>query len=90
MAETPRDLTNLLNEFDVARITRRSVSSVRTWRWVRQGGPRYIKIGASVRYRPEDLARWLESLPTGGSSLAAVALQAVRELHKQVKDLTEG
>lgn len=71
MAETQKDLTNLLNEFDVARIAGRSVSSVRTWRWARKGGPRYVKIGASVRYRPEDIARWLESRPTGGGEYAA-------------------
>jgi predicted DNA-binding transcriptional regulator AlpA len=56
----------LLTEHDVARITGLSVASVRRWRLLRQG-PKYLKIGAAVRYRPEDIAAWLESRPTGGS-----------------------
>jgi predicted DNA-binding transcriptional regulator AlpA len=58
-------LTNLLNEFDVAHITGLSVASVRRWRVLRQG-PRYLKIGSAVRYRPADISVWLESRPTGG------------------------
>jgi predicted DNA-binding transcriptional regulator AlpA len=55
----------LLNEYDVARITALSVASVRRWRLLRQG-PRYIKIGAAVRYWPQDLAAWLDSRPSSG------------------------
>jgi predicted DNA-binding transcriptional regulator AlpA len=55
----------LLNEHDVARITGLSVASVRRWRLLRQG-PKYLKIGAAVRYRPEDLSSWIASRPTGG------------------------
>jgi predicted DNA-binding transcriptional regulator AlpA len=55
----------LLNEHDVARITGLSVASVRRWRLLRQG-PKYLKIGAAVRYRPDDVTAWLESRPTGG------------------------
>ena len=55
----------LLNEHDVARITGLSVASVRRWRLLRQG-PKYLKIGAAVRYRPEDISAWLETRPTGG------------------------
>ena len=55
----------LLNEYDVARITRLSVASVRRWRLLRQG-PRYLKIGSAVRYKPEDIAAWLDSRPRGG------------------------
>jgi predicted DNA-binding transcriptional regulator AlpA len=58
-------IENLLNEHDVARITRLSVASVRRWRLLRQG-PKYLKIGAAVRYKTEDIAAWLESRPTGG------------------------
>lgn len=59
----------LLNEHDVARITGLSVASVRRWRLLRQG-PKYLKIGASVRYRAEDISAWLETRPTGGENLA--------------------
>jgi len=58
-------IENLLNEYDVARITGLSVASVRRWRLLRQG-PKYIKIGAAVRYKPEDISVWLESRPSGG------------------------
>jgi len=58
-------LPTLLNELDVARITGLSVASVRRWRLFKQG-PKYIKIGASVRYRATDVSAWLESRPTGG------------------------
>jgi predicted DNA-binding transcriptional regulator AlpA len=56
----------LLNEYGVARLTGLSVATVRRWRLLRQG-PRYLKLGAAVRYRPEDVAAWLESRPTGGA-----------------------
>lgn len=58
-------LDKLLNEHDVARILSVSVSKLRRWRLFGQG-PRYIKIGASVRYRPEDVKAYLDSRPTGG------------------------
>jgi predicted DNA-binding transcriptional regulator AlpA len=58
-------LEGRLNEFDVARITGMSVATVRRWRLLHQG-PKYIKIGAAVRYNPEDISTWLDSRPTGG------------------------
>ena len=67
----PNRLEELLTEHDVARITGLSVASVRRWRLLRQG-PRYLKIGAAVRYKPEDLMMWLKARPTGGG-LAAKA-----------------
>ena len=58
-------IADLLNEHDVARITGLSVASVRRWRLLRQG-PKYLKIGAAVRYKPEDVAAWIASRPSGG------------------------
>lgn len=58
-------VAELLNEHDVARITGLSVASVRRWRLFRQG-PKYLKIGAAVRYRTEDIRSWLDSRPAGG------------------------
>jgi hypothetical protein len=29
----------------------------------------YLKIGASVRYKPEDVVAWLESRPSGGGQM---------------------
>jgi predicted DNA-binding transcriptional regulator AlpA len=69
MATANNTLEVLLNEHDVARITGLSVASVRRWRLLRKG-PRYLKIGAAVRYKPEDMAAWLKSRPTGGGQSA--------------------
>jgi len=55
----------LLNEHDVARLTRLSLASLRRWRLLHRG-PKYLKLGSSVRYKPEDVAAWLESCPSGG------------------------
>lgn len=63
-------LDALLNEYDLAHITGLSVASVRRWRLLRQG-PRYLKIGAAVRYKPEDISTWLESRPSGGGHQGA-------------------
>jgi predicted DNA-binding transcriptional regulator AlpA len=64
-------VSTLLNEHDVARITGLSVASVRRWRLLRQG-PKYLKIGAAVRYRPEDISAWLKSRPSGGEQQEGV------------------
>jgi len=58
-------LATLLNEHEVARITGLSVASVRRWRLFKQG-PKFLKIGAAVRYRSADVSAWLETRPTGG------------------------
>jgi len=65
MAIDRSSVESLLNEHDVARITALSVASVRRWRLLGIG-PKYIKIGAAVRYRAEDLRTWLETRPSGG------------------------
>jgi predicted DNA-binding transcriptional regulator AlpA len=52
--------TPLLTEVEVARLTHLSVASIRRWRLLRQG-PRFLKLGAAVRYKPEDIVAWLES-----------------------------
>ena len=70
MVTTNSILETLVNEHDVARITGLSVSSVRRWRLLKQG-PKYLKIGAAVRYKPEDISAWLESRPAGGENAKA-------------------
>jgi predicted DNA-binding transcriptional regulator AlpA len=65
MATANNSIETLLNEHDVARVTGLSVASVRRWRLLGRG-PRFLKIGAAVRYRLEDLQAWLETRPTGG------------------------
>jgi len=65
-------LHNLFNEYQLAELTRMSVASIRRWRLLRQG-PKYVKLGASVRYRPEDVSEWLAALPSGGGHPAGVS-----------------
>jgi predicted DNA-binding transcriptional regulator AlpA len=67
MKSNPSRLEPLLTEHQVAEISRMSVASIRRWRRKKQG-PKYLKVGAAVRYRPEDLYRWLETRPTGGQT----------------------
>jgi hypothetical protein len=52
-------LETLLTEREVASITKRSVASVRRDRLLRQGCP-YVKLGALVRYRPDDVRAYIE------------------------------
>jgi len=68
MATANSILETLLNEHDVARITGLSVASVRRWRLLRKG-PKYIKIGAAVRYKAEDVSMWIEARPAGGGEM---------------------
>ena len=62
-------LQSLLNEYQVAETLAVSVATVRRWRTFGQG-PKFLKLGASVRYRPEDLQAWLASRPKGGEKVA--------------------
>jgi hypothetical protein len=57
-----------LTEKDVAKQINVSLASLRRWR-LEQPGPRFVKVGALVRYRPEDLEQWTAALPTGGAAL---------------------
>jgi predicted DNA-binding transcriptional regulator AlpA len=66
-----KTLESLLNEHDVARIVGMSLASIRRWRLLRQG-PKFLKLGASVRYKPEDVTAWLASRPTGGEDESGV------------------
>lgn len=52
-------LEPLIDEFEYSRITGRSVASARRDRLLRKGCP-YLKIGASVKYRPSDVLAFLE------------------------------
>lgn len=73
MIAASNTLEVLLNEHDLVRITGLSVATVRRWRLFRQG-PKYIKIGAAVRYKSEDIRAWLDSRPTiGGNQAGNVA-----------------
>jgi predicted DNA-binding transcriptional regulator AlpA len=57
----------LLTEDDIARITGMSLGTVRRWRLLNQGPP-YLKLNSAVRYRPSDLAEWLNNRPVRGEA----------------------
>ena len=61
-------MLDLLTEHDVSKQLHVSLASLRRWRLLRRG-PQFIKVGALVRYRPEDVEEWLAGQPTGGASL---------------------
>jgi hypothetical protein len=56
-----------LTEKDVAKQISVSLASLRRWRLL-NSGPRFVKVGALVRYRPEDLKLWMDALPAGGAT----------------------
>ncbi len=48
----------LLHEAEAAKILSIKVSTLRRWRWSGEG-PRFLKIGAAVRYDPQELKAYL-------------------------------
>ncbi len=60
-------MQNFLTEKEVAQQIKVSLASLRRWRLL-QRGPRFVKVGALVRYRAENLEQWLETLPAGGTA----------------------
>ncbi len=60
-------MQDFMTEQQVAQKISVSLATLRRWRLI-QRGPRFIKVGALVRYRPEDLAEWLDVLPSGGGT----------------------
>ena len=65
-AKRRRPAGDLLNEHDVAEALSVSVQTIRRWRMYRRG-PKFAKVNDfNVRYKPEDVAAWLNAQPTGG------------------------
>ncbi len=53
-------LPALVNEAEAAHLLRLSVKTLRRWRWAGKG-PRFVKIGAAVRYDLADLTAFIEA-----------------------------
>lgn len=51
----------MLNENQVAEYQDMSLGSLRKWRLVREG-PKFVRIGRTVRYRRRDVDAWLDSM----------------------------
>jgi predicted DNA-binding transcriptional regulator AlpA len=64
-------LPPLIDAFGVAKATGLSVATVRRWRYLK-AGPKFIKIGAAVRYNPEDISAWIAPRPTAGGPQEAL------------------
>jgi predicted DNA-binding transcriptional regulator AlpA len=60
-------LRDLLQEDEVAQLLTVSVAALRRWR-VERRGPKYIKLGALVRYRRSDVELWISTRPFGGEA----------------------
>jgi hypothetical protein len=65
--QSSSDLDVSLNENQAAEFLGLSVRTIQTWR-VRGGGPRYCKIGRSVRYQRADLAAFRQSHLVGSTA----------------------
>jgi hypothetical protein len=50
----------LMKEGEAATVLAIEVTTLRRWRWAGTG-PRFVKIGAAVRYDPADLAAFIEA-----------------------------
>jgi hypothetical protein len=57
----------LLTEGEVAVLLRWSPKTLRKARML-QRGPKFIRVGRSVRYRATDLAKYLDSRQSGGTA----------------------
>jgi predicted DNA-binding transcriptional regulator AlpA len=64
------DLTPLLTERDLSALLQRPTSTLQMWRRTGQG-PKFVKAGHAVRYRPSDVDQWL-SQQTRTDTRAAV------------------
>ncbi len=53
-------LPALVNEAEAAHKLRLSVKTLRRWRWAGKG-PRFLKLGAAVRYDSADLSAFIEA-----------------------------
>jgi hypothetical protein len=64
-------MLELLTDEDVARITGRSRSTLQKDRVVGRG-PRFVRVGRLVRYRPVDVQSYLDKLPSFASTSEGV------------------
>lgn len=68
MSNSTNKHISLLNESQIAETLGIAVATVRRWR-LHGRGPRFIKVGAAVRYDQRDFQDWLASRPAGGERL---------------------
>jgi len=66
---TQTEAPKLLREQTVSTRYNLSLPFLRNARW-KGNGPRFVKIGAMVYYRPEDVDGWIESLQVSSTTEA--------------------
>jgi predicted DNA-binding transcriptional regulator AlpA len=59
----------LLSTEEVAEVLGRPARTLRQWRYLGEG-PRYLKVGATVRYRARDIEEWLRAQEQGPAARA--------------------
>lgn len=57
----------LLRPAEVSELTGHAVQTLANMRYLNQG-PRFVRSGRSVFYRSDDIAEWIDSLPTFGGA----------------------
>jgi len=67
-----QNLETLLDEKELSRLLRVSIGTLRFWRTIERG-PQYVKIGALVRYRPDDVDAWIAGQHSRCGTLPEVA-----------------
>ncbi len=55
-----KDTEQLLNEYEASARLNLAVSTLRKWRWAGRG-PRFVKLGAAVRYERTELELYIEA-----------------------------
>jgi hypothetical protein len=66
MNSSQAQLSPLLDERAVSSILNISVPTLCRWR-ILKVGPRFLKLSFAVRYRPEDIASFIDSRQVGGA-----------------------
>ncbi len=62
-------MARFLNEKQVSEMLGLRVKTLQRWR-LENRGPEFRKLGGAVRYDAAALARWVESQPAGGDTVA--------------------
>ena len=57
------NMDRLLTPNEVANVLQVPAGTLPQWRYLRRG-PRYVKVGRHVRYRPADVEHWIDEQTT--------------------------
>ena len=60
MTTNTQNSAQLLTEIEVAKLLSIRPTTLRRWRWLGRG-PSFVKVGAAVRYDPNDVSAFIEA-----------------------------